>query len=175
MADGQAELKRLYETEFNGLVRHASYITGSRDIAEELVQEAFIRLMTKPPRDLSRVGAWIRTVVNNLSLDYVRRVKVEERVTDRLSTVESVPSVEEMTMTQFERQRVQESLKVLSSRDQRALMLRHSGYSYREIAAKLGCPEEQVGVILIRALRKLKEAYQEDKSAPVRLVREVQA
>lgn len=172
MSEAGAALQHLYETEFSVLVRHASYIVGSRDIAEELVQEAFIRLMTKPPRDQARVGAWLRTVVNNLSLDYVRRVKVEERVTERISTVEQVPSVEEMTMTEFDRERVHDSLKSLNGRDQRALMLRHSGYSYREIAEKINCPTEQVGVILIRALKKLKQSYFGESEGPVQ---EVQA
>ncbi len=162
MSEAEAQIQKLYETEFAALVRHASYIVGSRDIAEELVQEAFIRLMTKPPREQARVGAWLRTVVNNLALDHVRRVKVEERVTERISTVDRVASVEEVTMTEFDRERVQESLKQLNSRDQKALMLRHSGYSYREIAEKLNCPAEQVGVILIRALKKLKHAYAGD-------------
>lgn len=159
MADADAELRHLYESEFAVLVRHASYIVQSRDIAEELVQEAFIRLMTKPPREQARVGAWLRTVVNNLALDYVRRVKIEERVTERVQTIEYGPSVEDVTMTEMDRVRVQESLKLLGSRDQKALLLRHSGYSYREIAEKLNCPTEQVGVILIRALRKLKHVY----------------
>ncbi|MCY0878774.1 MAG: sigma-70 family RNA polymerase sigma factor [Firmicutes bacterium] len=165
MTQVEGSIQRLYETEFSALVRHAAYIVGSRDIAEELVQEAFIRLMTKPPRDQGRVAAWLRTVVNNLALDYVRRAKVEERVTERMTLTERVASVEELTMTQFDRERVQESLKQLSSRDQQALWLRHSGYSYREIAERLHCPPEQVGVILIRALKKLKHVYQGETSA----------
>jgi RNA polymerase sigma-70 factor (ECF subfamily) len=60
---------------------------------------------------------------------------------------------------------VQDSLKQLNSRDQKALMLRHSGYSYREIAERLNCPPEQVGVILIRALKKLKHVYTGEASA----------
>ncbi len=159
MANAETELRHLYESEFAVLVRHASYIVQSRDIAEELVQEAFIRLMTKPPREQARVGAWLRTVVNNLALDYVRRAKVEERVTERVQTVEYGPSVEDVTMTEIDRLRVQQSLKELGERDQKALMLRHSGYSYREIAERLDCPTEQVGVILIRALKKLKRVY----------------
>ncbi|MCL5116048.1 MAG: sigma-70 family RNA polymerase sigma factor [Firmicutes bacterium] len=173
MADMETAIQRLYETEFAGLVRHASYIVGSREIAEELVQEAFIRLMTKPPREQDRVGAWLRTVVNNLALDHVRRAKVEERVTERISTVERVQTVEELTMTEFDRARVQDSLKALNGRDQKALLLRHSGYSYKEIAEKLDCPTEQVGVILIRALKKLKTAYFGEAESS--RVREVQA
>ena len=159
MADVQETIQRLYETEFNALVRHATYMVASRDIAEELVQEAFIRLMTKPPRDQDRVGAWLRTVVNHLALDHLRRIKVEERVTEHVPPVALGPSVEEVTMMELERTRVQDSLKLLADRDKKALMLRHSGYSYREIADRLGCPTEQVGVILIRALKKLRRAY----------------
>lgn len=159
MADVETEIQRLYETQFSVMVRQAQYIVSSREIAEELVQEAFIRLMTKPPRETDRVGAWLRTVVNHLALDHVRRVKVEERVTEKISTVERVQTAEEATLANIDRSEVQRSLESLTSRDREALLLRHSGYSYKEIAQKLNCPAEQVGVILIRALKKLRAAY----------------
>lgn len=159
MESSEHAIQRLYEKEFDGLVRHVNYIVGSPEVAEELVQEAFIRLMTKPPRETHRIGAWLRTVANHLALDYLRRAKIEERVTERVAPEMPMASVEEMTLTQIDREQIRHCLDQLNERDRQALLLRHSGYSYREVAESIGCPPDQVGVILIRAMKKLKAAY----------------
>jgi DNA-directed RNA polymerase specialized sigma24 family protein len=41
------------------------------------------------------------------------------------------------------------------------LLLRHGGYSYREIAAALGLAETSVGTTLVRASHAFRAAYQE--------------
>ncbi|AEJ39496.1 RNA polymerase, sigma-24 subunit, ECF subfamily [Sulfobacillus acidophilus TPY] len=166
MEPTERAIRQLYEKEFDQLVRHASYMVGSPEVAEELVQEAFIRLMTKPPRETGRLAAWLRTVVSHLALDYLRRAKVEERVTEKVQMDISVASVEETTLGRLDRERIRQSLERLNPRDRQALILRHSGYSYREIAQALHCPADQVGVILIRALKKLRLAY-EESTTPV--------
>lgn len=49
-----------------------------------------------------------------------------------------------------ERDRVRATLAVLPDRQATALLLRHAGHSYREIAAALGVAEGSVGVLLAR-------------------------
>jgi DNA-directed RNA polymerase specialized sigma24 family protein len=46
-------------------------------------------------------------------------------------------------------------------RDRQALLLRHGGYSYREIAAALGLAETSVGTTLVRAGQAFRAAFQE--------------
>jgi len=61
---------------------------------------------------------------------------------------------------------VRAALDTLSPRDRQALLLRHSGYSYREIAHALGLAETSVGTTLVRAGHAFRAAFQELHGAP---------
>jgi RNA polymerase sigma factor (sigma-70 family) len=56
---------------------------------------------------------------------------------------------------------VRAALNRLNLRDRQALLLRHGGYSYREIAAALGLAETSIGTTLVRASHAFRAAYQE--------------
>ena len=60
-----------------------------------------------------------------------------------------------------ERDRVRASLAVLPERQATALLLRHAGHSYREIATALGVAEGSVGVLLARGERAFRRAHEE--------------
>src|SRR5687768_10247137 len=60
-----------------------------------------------------------------------------------------------------ERERVRTSLAVLPERQATALLLRHAGHSYREIATALGVAEGSVGVLLARGERAFRRAHEE--------------
>jgi RNA polymerase sigma factor (sigma-70 family) len=61
---------------------------------------------------------------------------------------------------------VRAALETLTLRDRQALLLRHGGYSYREIAAALGLAETSVGTTLVRAGQAFRAAFQEMHGAP---------
>jgi RNA polymerase sigma factor (sigma-70 family) len=56
---------------------------------------------------------------------------------------------------------VRAALERLNVRDRQALLLRHGGYSYREIAAALGLAETSVGTTLVRASHAFRAAFEE--------------
>jgi RNA polymerase sigma-70 factor (ECF subfamily) len=60
-----------------------------------------------------------------------------------------------------DRDRVRACLAVLPDRQATVLLLRHSGHSYREVATALGVAEGSVGVLLARAERAFRRAYEE--------------
>lgn len=63
------------------LIEYATPILGSRDTAEDIVQEAFLKFV--PPRPTADVpeqpAAYLYRIVRNLSLDLLRRKKLEGR------------------------------------------------------------------------------------------------
>ena len=65
-----------YETR---LVAYAARYTGSLDIAKDVCQEVFLKLITRPPRVLicDRLGPWLFRVTRNLAIDNKRRRKFE--------------------------------------------------------------------------------------------------
>jgi len=61
---------------------------------------------------------------------------------------------------------VRAALDTLTLRDRQALLLRHAGYSYREIAGAVGLAETSVGTTLVRAGQAFRAAFQELHGAP---------
>lgn len=158
------DFDNLYAQHFEKLVRYAQYLLGqNRHSAEDVVQEAFARLIRHPLDDSSCSAAWLKTVVTRLSYDRLREIKKQS---DGNSPPDTCPSAEEMSLKEFDRNVVQAALRTLSSRDRQALWMRHNGYRYKEIAKKLDIDPQQVGVILLRAMKKLRVAYHAEQEVP---------
>jgi RNA polymerase sigma-70 factor (ECF subfamily) len=80
MRDGDTaafeELFVRYETR---LVAYATRYLGSVDLAKDVCQEVFVKLINKPPRVLicDSIGPWLFRVTRNLAIDKRRRRKFE--------------------------------------------------------------------------------------------------
>ncbi|MDH4981710.1 sigma-70 family RNA polymerase sigma factor [Hyphomicrobium sp. D-2] len=63
------------------LVDYAAPIVGSRDIAEDVVQDAFLRISSAGVRACNReqVLAYLYRIVRNLSFDLIRRRQIEQK------------------------------------------------------------------------------------------------
>jgi RNA polymerase sigma-70 factor (ECF subfamily) len=75
-----------YRKEYLAVVSLAYALSGSRSVAEELAQEAFLAAHRAWARiaTYEQPGAWVRRVVTNLSVSMVRRRIVEARSLVRL-------------------------------------------------------------------------------------------
>ena len=155
-------VEQLYHNEFVRISHYAQSIVGDRHIAEDLAQEAFILFIGSPPNEIKRAGVWLRVVVRRLCIDWLRRhsrglgKEVELR---RIRNCDSHLSAESESLRTTDLQAVRLSLAELNEREQKALLMRHSGYSYREIAEATGMEPTAVGVFLLRTMKKWKKAF----------------
>jgi RNA polymerase sigma factor (sigma-70 family) len=127
------------------LIKLATPIVGCRDHAEDVVQEAFIRIAeyddsTKPVR---HPIAFIFQVVRHLALDRSRRLRLETRHSDAGDIPELVPipiaTPEETTIGRDRLRVVAEALHELPDACRLAFeMHRLGGYTHKEIALALG-------------------------------------
>ena len=78
--------ERVYRAEYRSLVVLAFTLTGNRAAAEDIVQEALLRLHQRWSRvgTYERPGAWVRRVVLHLACSRARRVAAEARALARL-------------------------------------------------------------------------------------------
>lgn len=155
MAEGW---ERLYRDRYDRLVREAEALVLDRDLAEDLAQDAFERLMRADLKDTSRAWAWLRVVVRRRALDHWRQTARLARAAPDDEGI--VPSAEAEALSGWARARVRALLASLAPRERDAIWLRHQGCSYRDIARATGIPENQVGVVLLRAMKKLRQAFE---------------
>lgn len=143
----------LFEREGASLVRLARLFVDDRNAAEDLVQEAFIRLARSAARihDPAKAAAYLRSIVLNLARDHNRRGLVSLR--HQLPFDDQRASVEDEINLRDDQRRVIEALRDLPHRQRDCLVLRY----YQElgidgIAATLGLSPNSVKTHLRRGL-----------------------
>ena len=149
-AGDRAWIAQLYEREWSSLMRVAFVLTSSRSTAEEIVQDAFVRLQATRTRVLNP-AAYLRTVVANACRDAHRH----QAVVDRNPIAAPEPSM-------AEHDELFDALARLPWRQQAALVLRfHVDLAESDIAAALGCRPNTVRSLIHRALATLRKDLSE--------------
>ncbi|NLD75641.1 MAG: sigma-70 family RNA polymerase sigma factor [Acidimicrobiales bacterium] len=96
-----AALERLYRSEYERTVRLARLLTNDHHVAEELAQEAFVRVAPRIEA-ADNPAAYLRTVTVNLCRDHGRRVSTARRHPDPPAAMDHAPplprDVEEVWM-----------------------------------------------------------------------------
>lgn len=135
----------LYATHRPALVRYATRILGSREAAEDIVQDAFIRFAPANTTGTAagQTLAYLYRIVRNLCFDLLKRRKIEMRERDREPPYWSEPRAVETPEENLQvSQELRVILDVLASfpLDVRVAveMHRFGGHTLEEVAAQLG-------------------------------------
>jgi RNA polymerase sigma-70 factor (sigma-E family) len=147
-------LEELYLQHAPASVSLAYLLTGEREMAEDLVQEAFVRLAGRLAqiRNPDTFGAYMRRTIVNLHLSRLRRLKRERAMqgTLRREETSSMPDV-------AQREDIWTALHRLPRRQRAALVLRyHLDLSERQTGEALGCSDAAVKSLVTRGLRGLR-------------------
>jgi RNA polymerase sigma-70 factor (ECF subfamily) len=146
----------LFTAHFQRLWRFTDRLCGDPDLAADLVQEAFVKLIERGSLP-DAPAAWLITVTLNL----FRNQRTTRARRGRLLTLaraaeilgDSPPAPDQTALADDTRRRVRAALDQLPEREQALLLLQAEGYRYRDIAAALDLNEASVGVLLARARR----------------------
>lgn len=144
----------------------ARRVVGEATDAEDVVQEAFLRLASDPilDRPADEISAWLHRVTLNLAFNRLRDTRRWHDRAERGGRLhgEVPPDDPLQTVLRTEQQeRVRAVLAQLPDKQRDCLLLRHSGYSYAEIAATLGVAPGSVGTTLARAERAFRALHEE--------------
>lgn len=143
----------LFEREGQPLVRLARLFVDDRNAAEDLVQEAFIRLVRSEERirDRAKATAYLRSIVLNLARDHNRRGLVSLR--HRLPLDDTRASGEDELALRDDHRMVIEALRCLPHRQRSCLVLRYyQELGIADIAGTLGISANSVKTHLKRGL-----------------------
>jgi RNA polymerase sigma-70 factor (sigma-E family) len=138
--DRRGLMEALYQREAVSLVRLARIFTDDRNAAEDLVQEAFIRLFHSAHKiqDEARVAAYLRSIVLNLARDHNRRGLMSLRHQDALSDRAAPEQPDEEVVRTESQATILDALRALSPRQRDCLVLRfYLELSEGEIASTL--------------------------------------
>ena len=126
---------------------------GSREQAEDLVQETFARAIEHAAdlRDLGRLDVWVTRMLSNLYLDRVRRPRREIDETDVYALADDAPGPEREVERQQAGHEIERALRQLKPETRQIITLVDiAGFSYSESARILDIP---VGTVMSRLSR----------------------
>jgi RNA polymerase sigma-70 factor, ECF subfamily len=158
-ADAKA-FAQLVELHFQSVYRVAWRMLGGREGAEDIAQEAFLRLWRNPRqvRDGKALRSWLMRVASNLVVDRFRR-QVPQDPGELPDTADEAPGPELALRRSNVTAAVDGAIALLPERQRLALVLSHfEGYGNPEIAAALDVSVEAVESLLSRARRGLKSS-----------------
>jgi RNA polymerase sigma factor (sigma-70 family) len=157
--DGDVVIATLFRDHASELVKMARLFVVDRNAAEDLVQEAFIRLSRSLDRiqDEAKVVAYLRSIVLNLCRDHNRRGLVSIRHQPPADDLDRA-SVEDHLVGREDQQEVLEALRTLPLRQRDCLTLRYLlDLGIPEIADTLGLSPNSVKTHLQRGLAALEQ------------------
>lgn len=158
----EQKVTELFELFYEPVYRYVRSLIGSEAEAEDLAQEAFLRLYTslQKAQVVGNVRSWIFRVAHNLAIDHLRKTSHLEQVVPEVWQVSEerpdlAPNAEQRLLEQEQQQRLRRAMMRLSPQERYCLDLRAEGLSYREIAEVLGISISSVNTFLSRGVKKI--------------------
>lgn len=154
LSEGEAatgeDLGAWFVAEYPSLIRFAIAVCGDPYLAQDLVQDAFLRAQAAGARTEDRIGSYVRRIIVNLSRSRFRRMRTERRVLNGL--MPGAPSEH-----QDRDDEVWQALLRLSARQRAVIALRYyDDLPDARIADTLGIGEGSVRQHLHRATQRLR-------------------
>ena len=159
----EAEFEAAFSEHYTRVYSVLFRLLGDRAQAEDLTVEAFWRLWERAPQHRENLGGWLYRVAMRLGYNALRAARRREgyelQAGREALEQNTSPEPSRMVEQQQERTQVRAVLGAMKDRDAQLLILRHSGFSYREIADALGVAPGSVGTLLARAEAEFEKRY----------------
>lgn len=151
-----SRLEDLYRLHAGEGIRLAYLITGDRVLAEDIVQDAFVKLAARLRhlRDPNGLAPYLRQIIVNLTNAYFRRRKVERRYLKREATQPQPAQGPDVA----ERDAVWALLRALPTRQRIAIVLRfYEDLSVAQTAEVMRCRPGTVKSLVSRGTDRLRQ------------------
>lgn len=164
-AGDQEAFCALYERHSRRVWRLAQRVVG--EDADDLCQQVFWQFYRRPPAAGTPLAPWLARVTINLGRNMLRSARRRGHYRERLGVetggngwLGASPEPGKVAESRSEQRIVRRVLGELPKRQATLLLLRFSGYRYREIAEALGLATGSIGTLLARAERAFTRRYE---------------
>jgi RNA polymerase sigma-70 factor (ECF subfamily) len=149
----RGDLEQVFRADYPRVVAIAARVLGSRHEAEDVAQEVFLSFgrSTVPATE---APGWLSVAAAHTALNHLRshrRRTARELAADDGRGEPTTPDIADVVVAREDHGRVRAALSRLPRTQAVALVLRHSGLSYAEVAAALDLSPGSVGTTVRRA------------------------
>ncbi len=170
-AGDTAALSLLYDRYSGAVYSLAARIVGDRQVAEDLLQEVFVRVWQRAGTYQGARGkplTWVLGIAHNLAIDEVRRrrrrpLEADDRDEEgQLTALQALPAVDsdpsDLTWERLRREQIMAALAQLPEAQRILIELAYfEGYTQSQLAARLGEPLGTIKTRMRLAAQKLRE------------------
>ena len=146
-----AAFESFFREHYRVVVRLAQSVVCDIQAAQDVAQEVFLAAYRRFPGDYGQAAGWVRVAAVHSALNVLRGERRREKRQRLVHEVGSLPSAEDMVVDREAREELRRALARVPRRSAAALVMRHGGMSYAEIAEALGVKTGHVGTLLRRA------------------------
>jgi RNA polymerase sigma-70 factor (ECF subfamily) len=155
-AQPHKQIIELYDKFRPRLLRYIQNMYLSREQAEEVIQETFMRLTTEfmQKSDIANVQGWIVRVAHNQAVDLIKKKERDSTHFCALSPVHLATSVdpswspEEKCLKKEQIEQIEAALLNLNPQKRQCYNMRVQGFRYRDIGLALGISEQRAALIV---------------------------
>lgn len=158
----QAAARQVVDRHLARSVGFAWRMLGDRHLAEDVAQEAFLRLWRQAPRwrAKARIGTWLRTVLYNACVDQLRKRRPQTDIAD-MDLADSAPNPAEAHHSDQVAAMIQDAIEALPDRQRAAIALVHyDEMTNIEAAEILDVSVDALESLLARGRRTLRDRLQ---------------
>jgi len=161
IAEGDEQaFKTLFDLYKGRVMVYALKLSKSRYVAEEIVQETFLKLWVSRAQlpEVRNIGTYIFVMVKNRTLDHLRKIANEDRLFNEVwHTISEQQELSRLLDAKDDMRLIEKAVRQLSSQKQKIFYLsRSQGLSHRQIAEKCSVSESTVKNHLVETLRHIK-------------------
>ena len=175
------EFERLYETYHHALFQFLFYMVRNRQVAEELVQEVYIKVLNSYSsfKGDSSEKTWLYSIARHVGIDWIRSQNRKKRkflgifeLSEKEYQIrDEDPLPEEIIEEREEIRQVYATLRKCSLDQQQVIILRYiESLSISETATILGWTESKVKTTQHRAIKALKELLSVEEQSELKEV-----
>lgn len=160
---GELDMEDIMNQYQASLLRYATRVLNNAEAAQDVVQDAFIRLHGNWKRVCERgvpLRGWLFRTTHNAAVDYIRKESRLRSLHERQLEYSELAGKDQEAQREFDERHalVLQHLNALTTKEREVLVLRmQEEMSYREIAKVIHRSEGYVGTLIHTATKKLSQ------------------